>query len=1014
MLKFFATCPKGLESLLFNELKDLQAEFVKETVAGVAFSGDLLTAMRVCLYCRLASRVLLELVSFKCQDDSDLYLGAQGVSYEQYFAPDKTIAVTFNGTNNFIRNTQYGALRVKDAICDRFVACGLPRPNVQKHQPDIHVMATLKKGEVTISLDLSGQAQFWRHYQRTTGGAPLKENLAAAIVMRSGFDGSQNFIDPMCGSGTLLLEAAAIATDLAPGLKRVNFGFFNLNFFTKPTEGLRSIELVEPVNTTQGYAIIKSADGDADEAAILADSANDKTDEKVEATVMLNGSQVWQQLIAQAKRKFQVGLERIKQLGIHFYGFDSDEQVIAWARENAEHAGLNEFISFQTSSLEQFVNPCDSAPCVVVTNPPYGERMGNFNELIALYTTLGVKLRTLFSNGRAAVISSSPELLSCLRLSQDKSYRLFNGALECQLRVFTLHAGGSAAQGIASDMLARAEASDVGRGSAESGRVVLADGVERAGTESVVGLKPVVLGTQAEVAVDFANRLSKNLKRLSKWAQREEISAYRVYDADLPEYNAVIDRYNQYYVVQEYQAPSYIKPHVAKRRLLDMISATLSVTGAHGEQVIVKSRERQKGSAQYKKRDGALDYFMEISEGLVHFRVNLHDYLDTGLFLDARPLRRLIRGLCAQKSFLNLFAYTCTASVMAALGGATRTCAVDMSRTYLDWGRENFKLNNIDLHTSVVVDNAMTKHGEQEEIHQSQHSFVQADCLAYLSSDHGIRYDVIYIDPPTFSNSKRMEHNFDVQRDHVQLLANLTRHLHDGGIVIFCTNKRHFVLGEGLADYGFTVENITASTFDPDCTRDKNLHSCFKLVYNHARQQKQPEPLVSNTMQPRWAGQLAQDEERYTCAGQVRHEAYKFRERSAHHSYDTHSFSTAYTSHMDEWAEHHAHIDRGERGERGRYGYARRESVRGRDKSRVMSAGSSYGGDSSHVHGYNHGQSRINGGYGSKRILERGDYDQRQSSGRFAQSERALRSTKITSKPKVRIWGPHGIKEETE
>lgn len=953
MLKFFATCPKGLESLLFNELKDLKAESVKETVAGVAFSGDLTTAMRVCLYSRLASRVLLELVTFKCQDDSDLYLGAQGVSYEQYFAPDKTIAVTFNGTNSSIRNTQYGALRVKDAICDRFVACGLPRPNVQKRNPDIHVMATLKKGEVTISLDLSGQAQFWRHYQRTTGAAPLKENLAAAIVLRSGFDGSQNFIDPMCGSGTLLLEAAGIATDLAPGLKRVNFGFFNLKSFTTTTTSTTSTSQTAELNELNG----------------------------------LNGSQIWQQLIEQAKRKFQDGLERVKQAGIHFYGFDSDEQVIAWAAENAEHAGLSDVISLQTSSLEQFANPCGSAPCVVVTNPPYGERMGNFNELIALYTTLGVKLRTLFTNGRAAVISSSPELLSCLRLSQDKSYRLFNGALECQLRVFALHAGAGAAKGTASEVVAGAAASSTvaaaaGVGTAAAGSAAAsatgaagesgvasavstagaahAEGAAGTGAEVVVGVGPVATGAGAAIAVDFANRLRKNLKHLDKWAQREEISAYRVYDADLPEYNAVIDRYNQYYVVQEYQAPASIKPHVAQRRLLDMISATLSVTGAQGEQVIVKNRERQKGNAQYEKRDGALDYFMEVSEGPVHFRVNLHDYLDTGLFLDARPLRRLIRSLCAQKSFLNLFAYTCTASVMAALGGATRTCAVDMSRTYLDWGRENFKLNDIDLHASVVVDTAVTPHGEQEEVRQSQHSFVQADCLAYLSTDQGMRYDVIYIDPPTFSNSKRMEHSFDVQRDHVQLLANLTRHLHDGGVVIFCTNKRHFVLGEGLADYGFTVENITAATFDPDCARDKNLHSCFKLTYSRAQQQKQPEPLVSNTVQPRWAGQLAQDEERYAYAGQARHEAYKFRERSTHHSHDAHSFSAAHTSRMnvDEWAERHETAGRA-----------------GHEGSQRFGAPAS-----------------LSGG----------------------RSERAGRASRPMPKPKVRIWGPQGVKEETE
>lgn len=896
MLKFFATCPKGLESLLLNELKDLHCAAVKETVAGVAFSGDLVTAMQVCLYSRLASRVLLELVTFNCEDDSDLYLGAQGVGYEQYFSSDKTIAVTFNGTNRSIRNTQYGALRVKDAICDRFVACGLPRPNVQKHQPDVHVVATLKKGEVTISLDLSGQAQFWRHYQRTTGAAPLKENLAAAIVLRSGFDGSQNFIDPMCGSGTLLLEAAAIATDLAPGLKRSNFGFFNLSFFTQPTKGLRA-----PA---------------APENATPENSATDDTE--------LSGSQVWQQLIAQAQAKAAAGLERVKQAGVRFYGFDADSQVIAWAQENCEHAGLNEVITLQTCPLEQFTNPCaQDAPCVVVTNPPYGERMGNFNELIALYTTLGQKLRTLFSVGKAAVISSSPELLSCLRLAQDKSYRLFNGALECQLRVFSLHAQPGAGAATSADSAADSAASAAASGVA---------------AEASTTVSPAVVAG-AEVAPDFANRLSKNLKHLSKWADREQISAYRVYDADLPEYNAAIDRYNQCYVIQEYQAPSFIKAHVAQRRLLDMIAATLSVTGAQGDQVIVKSREKQKGESQYEKRDDALEYFMEVYEGPVRFRVNLHDYLDTGLFLDARPIRRLLSKLSQGKSFLNLFAYTCTASVMAALGGAKSTCSVDMSRTYLDWGRENFKLNQIDL--------LATASGTTSASEQLKHRFIQADCLAYLSTDHNERYDLIYIDPPTFSNSKRMERSFDVQRDHLQLLANLTRHLNDEGVVIFCTNKRNFALDQGLADYGFSVENITSSTFDPDFKRDQHLHSCFKLTYKRAQQTKQPEALVSNTVQPRWAGQLEQKGERY-------------------------SFENTGSS---------------ERGERFARSERSGEPRRSRGPQREgRGQGFGFGGQKQ---GFGRGPSRGAGG---------------------AQGERG-RGRQATPERKVKVWGPQGVKE---
>lgn len=805
MLKFFATCPKGLEGLLFTELKDLHCELVKETVAGVAFSGDLTTAMRVCLHSRLASRVLLELVTFKCEDDSDLYLGAQGVGYEQYFSSEKTIAVSFSGTNASIRNTQYGALRVKDAICDRFVACGMERPNVQKHQPDIHVMAVLKKGECTISLDLSGQAQFWRHYQRTTGVAPLKENLAAAIVLRSGFDGQQNFIDPMCGSGTLLLEAAAIATDLAPGLKRTNFGFFNLKFFETPC-------LKAPA-TKDGAA---------------ASTADDTGATSGETAGLLTGAQVWQQLMEEARERFAVGLGKVKASPFRFYGFDADPRVISYAQENSEHAGLSEIISFAESSLEDFANPCaEDTPVCVVTNPPYGERMGNFNELISLYTTLGLKLRTLFKQGKAAIISSSPELLSCLRLSQAKTYRLFNGALDCQLRVFALHAGQY--EGSAAELLA----GEQGAGAAAAG--------QEGAAAAPKGL-----------AVDFANRLSKNIKRLSKWAEREQISAYRLYDADLPEYNAAIDRYNQYYVLQEYQAPATIKPHVAQRRLMDMIAATLEVTGASGDELIVKRRAKQKGEFHYEKRDDALAYFMEVYEGDIKFRVNLHDYLDTGLFLDARPIRRLLYKLCAGKSFLNLFAYTCTASVVAALGGAKSTCSVDMSRPYLDWGQENFKLNHIDLTAKA------------EGSKELKHRFMLADCLAYLSTDRGEKYDVIYIDPPTFSDSKRMERSFDVQRDHVALLSNLTRHLNDGGVVIFCNNKRGFTLDESVTEYGYSVENITKETFDPDFQRDTRMHSCFKLVFSREKMQKEPEAMVTNTVKPRWSKELGGKENRYS------------------------------------------------------------------------------------------------------------------------------------------------------
>lgn len=953
MQKFFATCPKGLESLLFNELNALQASSVKETVAGVSFSGDMNLAMRVCLYSRFASRILLVLNTFRCEDDSDLYMGAHGIGYENYFSSDKTIAVTFNGTNNSIRNTQYGALRVKDALCDRFVDSKLERPNVDKHNPEVHIVATLKKGEVSVSLDLSGSAQFWREYHRSTGKAPLKENLAAAMVTRAGYTGADNFVDPMCGSGTLLLEAAAIATDTAAGLMRSDYGFKHLK--------------------------------DYDESA-------------------------WSAILSEAQERSEAGKAKAKERGIKLYGFDADEYVLERAKENIANAGFEDFISVEHRPLDQLINPLtevNDLPCTVVTNPPYGERMGNFNELILLYTTLGHKLKTCFAGGKAAVISTSTELLSCLRLSVDKSYRLFNGALECQLRTFKL---------------------DRAQIALESGQF---DNLDQNAINQGGANAYAAMNAQAEVAVDFSNRLTKNLKNLSKWADKEKITAYRVYDADLPDYNAAIDRYNQYYVIQEYQAPATIKEFVAQKRLLDMIAATIKVTGAAGDNVIVKSREKQKGDSQYEKREDAVGHFMDVYEADIAFRVNLRDYLDTGLFLDARPIRRLIRKEAQGKSFLNLFAYTCTASVAAAMGGATRTVSVDMSRTYLDWGRENFILNDMDVNYSG------TSASEQNH-------FVQADCLAYLSQDQGSTYDLIYIDPPTFSNSKRMEKSFDVQRDHLLMLGNLTRHLNDGGKVIFCTNKRNFKLHDGLEEYGFTVRNITKETFDPDFKRDMQLHTCFELTYNKASQSKEAEALVSNTMRPRWSRDLEAKQDRFTYRGEQedrrsdcssdRHER-SFNRDSNRRRYDdrqapardyrrgssSNSFERdderKFTRESRSWGNRErTYTDRSSDEERSsrfttsdRTNRSERNSRFGSDRNERNDRGSRFGSERSDRNDRFDRGSRFGG--------ERSDRGSRFGSERGARSDRGgrfnsrdgARSTASTHKP--RVWGPSGVKD---
>lgn len=738
MSKFFATCPKGLESLLYTEINGLEPKDCHETVAGVSFSGDFNLGLKVCLNSRFASKVVMILNTFHCEDDTDLYLGANGIAWEDYFTSNETIAVEFQGTNDFLRNTQYSALKVKDAICDRLLKIEGKRPDVDRKNAQVRVYGLLtSKKEVILALDLSGTPLFLRESYRKVGAAPLKENLAAAMITRAGFK-QGNFLDPMCGSGTLLIEAASIATSKAPGLSHEGFGFLKLKQFNQ--------------------------------------------DE-------------YEQLRQELDEKAKLGLEEFKAQGFKIIGFDHDEEAVAKARENVEKAGFSSIVEVIHCPLNKLYNPFENQSAFIVTNPPYGERMGNFNELIALYSALGSKVKENFSDSTLAVISSSQDLLSCLRLTYAKAYKLYNGPLVCQLRVFK---------------------------------------IDKAGV------------LNEEIAPDFANRLRKNLKTIKKWAQPLGLEAYRVYDADLPDYNAAIDFYGPYCVIQEYQAPSTVEEYVSRRRLLDLIAATIEVTGIDGRNIILKQRERQKGKAQYEKlsEEESLHRTLAVSEGDAHFLVNVDDYLDTGLFLDARPIRKLIFDKAKGKSFLNLFSYTATASVMAALGGATRTVSVDMSRTYLDWAMENFKLNGLSL---------------------KAHDFIQADCLSYLSQDKGEKFDLIYIDPPTFSNSKRMEKSFEVKRDHVLMLANLTRHLNAGGEIIFCTNKRGFKLDkDSLALYGLEAQDITQETIPFDFKRSKDIHRCFSLSFDPSRVQKEIEPLVTVTSNPKWSGTLKHNKDGFS------------------------------------------------------------------------------------------------------------------------------------------------------
>ncbi|MDQ2971370.1 MAG: bifunctional 23S rRNA (guanine(2069)-N(7))-methyltransferase RlmK/23S rRNA (guanine(2445)-N(2))-methyltransferase RlmL, partial [Pseudomonadota bacterium] len=427
-----------------------------------------------------------------------------------------------------------------------------------------------------------------------------------------------------------------------------------------------------------------------------------------------------------------------------------------------------------------------------ITNPPYGERMGEPKNLPTLYRTLGGRLREHFTGWRAAILVAETERETddparALGLRPDKSYALFNGAIACRFLVCEI---------LSHEKKAR----------------------ER---------KPLSSGDEM-----VKNRIDKNLRHLKKWLVREQVSCFRVYDADLPEYAAAIDVYrgftkrtraaeqpsasrtpnashdnrsDVYLHIQEYAPPPTVDAEAARVRLRDLLHAAGDTLEVPREHIALKVRSRDKGGAKYGRFD-TRDEMLIVEEGGLHFEVNLFDHLDTGLFLDHRNVRALLRELARGRHFLNLFAYTGSASVYAASGNALDTTSVDLSTTYLEWASRNLALNGFD---------------------GRDHRLAQADALTFLREDRN-RYGLIYVDPPTFSNSKRAA-DFDVQRDHVHLLTLCRDRLDDEGVIVFSNNARRFHLdGESLSQI-FTIEDRTRASLPPDFSRRPNIHGCWLL-----------------------------------------------------------------------------------------------------------------------------------------------------------------------------------------
>lgn len=706
-LLFVATCAAGLEQLVAEEIRVHGGRNVVPNPGAVSWEGNLEAGYRMCLWSRYASRVLLQIAQFEARDPDTLYRQADKIDWDSHFSNSTTFAVFSTLTDSPITHSKYAALRIKDAIVDQFRVRTGKRPDVDPAQPGVRVNLHLRGEQAIVAIDLSGESLHRRGYRVVSVEAPLKETLACGIVHLAGFTpdfpADAVLLDPMCGSGTLLIEAAMIYGDTAPGLQRKSFGF-------------------------------------------LAWNRHDPT--------------LWERLVTEAIQREEEGLHK---QWPKIIGYDADPQAIKAARRNIEAAGLEEKIQVDQRQLAFLKRPHHQG--MLLINPPYGERLSDREEVKYLYRCIGRKIGQELYDWRIGFFAANPDFIDALKMEWNESFRLYNGPIKCKL-----HTG-----------VARKH-------------------------EDIARPYPTVTPPAPEMeGIDFANRLVKNYTALLPWAEREDVTCFRVYDADMPEYNFAVDLYEEWVHIQEYAPPPTVDTHKAHHRLQVGLSVIRHILGIRPSQLFIKTRKVNKGKKQYQKHadKGKL---VEVREQQCRFLVNFTDYLDTGLFLDHRKTRALLGRLARGKTFLNLFGYTGSATVHALMNSAILTTTVDASGTYLQRARANFALNGF---------------------FGPQHITVEQDCLQWLAQ-YREQYDLIFVDPPTFSNDRHRKTTFIVQDDHAELLQLSMKRLSLDGLLIFSTNFRKFQLHDSLQKE-FEVREITGETIPEDFRKNPRIHRCWEF-----------------------------------------------------------------------------------------------------------------------------------------------------------------------------------------
>ncbi|OED35321.1 23S rRNA (guanine(2445)-N(2))/(guanine(2069)-N(7))-methyltransferase [Chromatiales bacterium (ex Bugula neritina AB1)] len=744
----FVACAVGLEKILHSELKSLGVKKLRIRRAGVDCVVTIREIYRICLWSRVANRVLYPLLAFKVSDEKSYYAGLFQHDWAMHLSQSGSLAVDFFAAESVITHSQYGAQLTKDAVVDWFRERTGERPTVDRQTPDVRINVYLYKNRARVSLDMAGSSLHRRNYRQQGGLAPLKENLAAALLLASDWPSMARsgvpLLDPMCGSGTFLIEGAMIAANIAPGSKRRYFGFL-------------------------GW---KQHDNDA------------WTEIKAEAEAQRNNTSV--SAVA---------------------GFDIDSKAVAAARSNIQAAGLADLIEVEQADFTEVPTPFSRGPGLLMMNPPYGERLEKNPEIGVFYSRVGRSLRWRAGNWRLALFTGNPALFHRTGLSRRVALECSNGGIDC--RLFLADIPPPAMPGNPDDAVSE-------------NKPAFNPWLENSSPDEkpVSPVEPAVEPSQVPGLDQFRHRLQKNIRQIKGWLKSAGISNYRLYDADLPDYAFALDVFcdaetsDLYVCMQEYRAPRHIDPRLAQRRIDNAASVVVSVLGCSVENLAIKRREQQRAESQYARLQKR-DQYHEVHEGDARLLINLHDYLDVGLFLDHRKVRLWLANSCRDKHVLNLYCYTASATVHAILGGARKSISVDKSNKYIAWAAKNFSLNDIPF---------------------DKHELVHADCRQWLSQyQKGTAelFDLIFLDPPTFSNSSSMDQDWDVQRDHRKMIEDCMSILKPDGILVFSNNFKRFKLAVGLNSL-YDVQDRSRWSLQRDFARNPRIHQCWFIRHKQA------------------------------------------------------------------------------------------------------------------------------------------------------------------------------------